>query len=428
MRDELPAHVAAAVADLGANARPLDAEAAREDFPILQRILPSGRPLVYLDNAATSQKPRQVIDAMSHYYEHSNANVHRAIHTLAGEATDAYEAARAKVGAWFGAPGWDHVIWTAGTTESVNLVAHAWGRKNLQAGDVVVLTEMEHHSNIIPWQLLQQERGIELRFIPVGDDFQLDLSGLDALLDGAKLLSVVHTSNTLGTRNPVELLIEKAHAVGARVCLDCAQAAPHDRLNVAELGADFVTISGHKMVAPTGIGALIIGEGMADEMQPFIGGGDMIDQVWLDRATYTGMPHRFEAGTPKIAPAIGMGAAVDWLARWDMASVHEHCLALARQCRDGLLAIDGIRIFGDHERDDNSGVVSFLHDGIHATDLATLLDTQGIAIRTGHHCTQPLMRKLGVPATARASMYLYNTEADVEAFLQAMQRTVRMLV
>ena len=427
MSAAVPEHVAVAVAGLGATARPLDAEAARYDFPILKRVLPNGKPLIYLDNAATTQKPQVVIDTLTDYYTHHNSNVHRAIHTLAAEATDAYEGARAKVSAWFGAPAWDHVIWTAGTTESLNTVAHAWARHNLADGDVVVLTEMEHHSNIIPWQLLQQERGIVLRFIPVGDDFQLDLSGLDGQLVDAKLVSMVHTSNTLGTRNPVELIIEKAHAVGARVCLDCAQAAPHDRLDVAALGADFVTVSGHKMVGPTGIGALILGEGVSDEMQPFMGGGDMIDQVWLDHATYTGVPHRFEAGTPKIAPAIGLGAAVDWLSQWDMHSVHEHTLALARQCRDGLLAIGGTRIFGDHDRQDNSGVVSFLHDDIHATDLATLLDAQGIAIRTGHHCTQPLMRKLGVPATARASMYLYNTEADVDAFLQAMARTVRML-
>ena len=399
-----------------------DAEAARADVPILRRTLPNGRPLVYLDNAATTQKPEQVITAISEYYEQSNANIHRALHTLAHEATDAYEATRDRLTGWFNALDRDHIVFTSGATEAINLIARGWGAVNLGPNDVILLTEMEHHSNIVPWQMLQEQIGFEIRYIPLkDDDFVLDLENLDELLKGVRLIGVVHTSNVLGTRNPVELLVKKARAIGARILVDGAQAGPHESIDVQSLDCDFLAISAHKMCGPTGIGCLVMNNGVMDEMQPFLGGGDMIEEVWLDRSTFASGSSRFEAGTPKISAVIGWGAALEWLGQWSMKSIHTHCLELARKAVVGLkAAIPEIRIFGDHSRPDTSGVVSFLHPTIHASDLATLIDMHGVAVRTGHHCAQPLMRRIGVLSTSRASFYLYNTEDDVKAFLDAM--------
>ncbi|MAK77712.1 MAG: cysteine desulfurase [Euryarchaeota archaeon] len=399
-----------------------DAEAARADVPILSRVLPNGRPLVYLDNAATTQKPKQVISAISEYYEVSNANIHRALHTLAHEATDAYEDTRDRLTSWFNASDRDHIVFTSGATEAINLVARGWGAANLGPDDAVLLTEMEHHSNIVPWQMLQEQIGFEIRYIPVVQDaYVLDLEHLDELLKDVRLIGVVHTSNVLGTRNPVELLVKKARAIGARILIDGAQAGPHEQIDVQSLDCDFLAISAHKMCGPTGVGCLVMNNGVMDEMQPFLGGGDMIEEVWLERSTFASGSSRFEAGTPKISAVIGWGAALEWLGQWSMSLIHSHCLELARQAVSGLKdSIPEIRIFGDHSRDDTSGVVSFLHPTIHASDLATLIDMHGVAVRTGHHCAQPLMRRIGVLATSRASFYLYNTEEDVKVFLDAM--------
>ena len=404
--------------------RTIDAMKAREDFPILQRILPSGRNLVYLDNAATTQKPKQVIDAMSKYYEEYNSNVHRAVHTLAGEATDAYESGRQKVADWFGTSR-EQVIFTSGTTEAINLVAFAWARSNLKKGDAIVITEMEHHADIVPWQILQQDLGIEIRFVPVNTEkFELDMDVLKASLDGAKLVGVVHTSNVLGTRNPIEEIIKMSKESGAKVLIDAAQAAPHDRIGFDDCGADFVSISAHKMCGPTGIGCLLATKEVMSEMKPFMSGGDMIKEVFLEYATYQEGPYKFEAGTPKIAEAVGWGAAIDWLSQWDMHSVHEHCNQLASWTASEISEIPGITIYGNHDNPECSGVVSFLHETMHAEDLAHFLDAGGFAVRTGHHCAQPLMRKLGIAATNRASYYLYNTMEEAEAFVAHLRKVV----
>lgn len=398
----------------------LDVSAARIDFPILARTLPSGKPLVYLDNSATTQKPQQVIAAMSQYYENSNSNVHRAAHTLAAEATQSYEDAREKLRHWFSAQK-SRVVFTSGTTEAINLVAHSWGRANLQRGDVVVLTEMEHHADIVPWQMLAEERGVELRWVPFDlETFELDMGAFDVAVEGASLVGVVHTSNVLGVRNPIEQMVKSAHAAGARILLDAAQAAPHDRLGFDELGADFLAVSAHKMGGPTAIGALLIAEDAFTEMQPFMGGGDMIREVHFDHSTFQENEHRFEAGTPRIAEAIGWGAALDWLAQWDTDSIHSHSLSLARFVADEIRAIPGMRVFGRQAEGDGA-VVSFLHDSIHANDLGMMLDAKGFAVRTGHHCAQPLLRRFDIAATNRASFWLYNNQQEAEDFVDAVK-------
>jgi cysteine desulfurase/selenocysteine lyase len=411
---------------------PLNVEVIRADFPILSRILPSGRPLVYLDNAATTQKPRQVIKSMSDYYEQNNSNVHRAVHTLAGEATAAYENARDSIADWFNVDR-EQVIYTSGTTEAINLVVHGWGRANLQKGDVVLVTEMEHHADIVPWQLIAKERGIEIRFVSVNPEtYRLNMDEFEASVGEASFVGCVHTSNVLGTRNPVEDIVKMAHergnhGKGARVLLDCAQASPHERLDITELGADFVAVSGHKMCGPTGIGSLIVTPEVMDEMQPFMAGGDMIEDVFLDHSTFQTGPYRFEAGTPKIAEAIGWGAAIEWLSQFDMHEVHKHIHDLAAHTANEISKIPGIKVYGDHSDPSCSGVVSFLHESIHAEDLAHFLDLGGFAVRTGHHCAQPLMRKLGIIATNRASFYLYNTQEEADAFIAHLERVVGRL-
>ena len=392
----------------------------KQDFPIFSREV-NGRPLVYLDNAATTQKPACVIDAMTEYYSQSNANVHRAVHTLAGEATEGYEACRKLLKQRFNS---DFAVITSGTTEAINLAAHAWGEHNLQPGDVVVLTEMEHHSDIVPWQMLAERIAIELRFVPV-EDGQLDLDALEVALDGAKLVCVVHTSNVLGVRNPVEKIISMSKSVGARVLLDAAQAVPHETIDFKELGADFMAFSAHKMCGPTGIGALLISDEAFDEMHPFMGGGDMIQTVTLEGSTYQKNEHKFEAGTPRIAEGVGWAAALEWMSGVDLESHHKRLISIAKKVANQLEQ-KGMKVYSTLNPRD-AAVVSFTHPTIHPEDFARLLDAQGIAVRTGHHCAQPLMEKLGVNGTIRASFYIYNDESDAEVFLSGIDRVLEAM-
>ena len=383
----------------------------REQFPILQRKV-NGHPLVYLDNAATTQKPQVVIDAMNDYYTNSNANVHRAVHTLAGEATDGYEACRNSLKKIYNS---DKVIITSGTTEAINLVAHAWGKANLSSGDAVVLTEMEHHSDIVPWQMLAKEMNIELRYVPVQQDLTLDMEILEASLDGAKLVCVVHISNVLGVCNPIEKIISLSKQHGAKVLLDAAQSAPHQSIDFKSLGADFMAFSAHKMCGPTGIGALLVTNDVFEEMQPFMGGGDMIETVSIHGSTYQSNEHKFEAGTPKIAEAIGWNAALNWMQEIDFESEHKRLLDIARWL-SGQLRSMGMTVYGRHD-DNDAAVISFLHPTMNSEDLAHLLDARGFAVRTGHHCAQPLLERLKISGTVRASLYFYNTREEAEAFV-----------
>ena len=392
----------------------------KQDFPIFSREV-NGRPLVYLDNAATTQKPACVIDAMTKYYSSSNANVHRAVHTLAGEATEGYEACRKLLKQRFNS---DFAVITSGTTEAINLAAHAWGEHNLQPGDAVVLTEMEHHSDIVPWQMLAERIAIELRFVPV-DEGQLDLNALEVALEGAKLVCVVHTSNVLGVRNPVEKIISMSKSVGARVLVDAAQAVPHEVIDFKEIGADFMAFSAHKMCGPTGIGTLLISESAFNEMQPFMGGGDMIRTVTLEGSTYQTDEHKFEAGTPRIAEGVGWAAALEWMSQIDLESHHSRLLKIAQNVAKQLEQ-KGMKVYSTLNPSD-AAVVSFTHPTIHPEDFARLLDAQGIAVRTGHHCAQPLMEKLGVKGTIRASFYIYNDESDAEVFLSGIDRVLEAM-
>ena len=384
--------------------------AIQDDFPILQRQV-NGHRLIYLDNAATTQKPAVVIDAMNDYYTKHNANVHRAVHTLAGEATDGYEACRTSLKSWFNA---ERCILTSGTTEAINLAAHAWGHPQLK-GRAIVLTEMEHHSDIVPWQMLAEAFGNELRYVPVKDDLTLDMEAYEASIEGAGLVCVVHTSNVLGVRNPIEDIIRIAHENGARVLLDAAQGAPHCKINMAELGADMMALSAHKMCGPTGIGCLLVNEETFQEMKPFMGGGDMIETVTLEGSTYQSNEHRFEAGTPRIAEAIGWKSALDYLGQLDLNEQHQRLLEIARYVAEELRSL-GMTVYGRHD-DNDSSVVSFLHPTLHSEDFAHLLDARGVAVRTGHHCAQPLLNRLGISGTVRASFYIYNTMGDAEEFL-----------
>ena len=392
----------------------------KEDFPILSRKV-NGKQLVYLDNAATTQKPSCVIDAMSEYYSSSNANVHRAVHTLAGEATEGYESCRKLLKQRFNS---NHAIITSGTTEAINLVAHAWGESNLQSGDVVLLTEMEHHSDIVPWQMLAERKAIELRYIPVLDG-RLDMEAFDVALEDAKLVCVVHTSNVLGVRNPIEKIIESSKNVGARVLLDAAQAVPHEEIDFKELGADFMAFSAHKMCGPTGIGALLVSDDAFSEMNPFMGGGDMIETVTLQGSTYQTNEHKFEAGTPRIAEGVGWAAALEWLATVDLASHHKRLISIASDVKVKLID-KGMTVYSSLGPMD-AAVVSFTHPTIHPEDFARLLDAQGIAVRTGHHCAQPLMNKLGISGTIRASFYLYNDQSDADSFLSGIDRVLEAM-
>jgi cysteine desulfurase/selenocysteine lyase len=389
--------------------------ALRDQFPILQREV-NGYPLVYLDNAATTQKPQVVLDAMNDYYSQSNANVHRAVHTLAGEATEGYESCRRKLKQRFNA---DKVIITSGTTEGINLVAHAWGRANLVKGDAIVLTEMEHHSDIVPWQMLAEERGVELRYVPVTQHFTLDMEAFHHALEGAALVCVVHTSNVLGVRNPLEEIITASHAAGAKVLIDAAQGVPHSTVDFTKFGADFMAFSAHKMCGPTGIGALLVQPETFEEMQPFMGGGDMIETVTTEGSTYQTNEHKFEAGTPRIAEAIGWSAALDWMDSFDLDAEHARLVDIASWVA-GELRDMGMTVYGRHEEHD-AAVVSFLHPTINSEDMAHLLDSRGFAVRTGHHCAQPLLNRLGITGTVRASFYVYNTREEAEGLVQELR-------
>jgi len=403
----------------------LDVQAIRKDFPVLSREV-KGKRLVYLDNAATSQKPRQVIQALVEYYERYNSNVHRAVHTLGQEATERYEEAREKVARFIGAPSPQQVVFVRNTTEAINLVAHAWAMEHVRQGEEILVTEMEHHSNLLPWQRVAREKGASLRFIPLAEDGTLDLSRLDSLLTPrTKLLALTHMSNVLGTINPVEELARRAREVGARVLVDGAQSVPHMPVDVARLGCDFLAFSGHKMLGPTGIGVLYVKEEALEEMEPFLRGGEMVREVWLDRATWNEPPLRFEAGTPNIADTIALGAAVDYLQALGMENVRQHEEELTRYALEAFGELEEVEVFGPRDLGRRGGIVSFYSPQVHPHDLGTLLDAQGIAIRTGHHCAMPLIRRLGLPATARASFYIYNTPEEVDLLVGALKNALR---
>ena len=402
----------------------LDVESIREDFPILNRRLPNGKKLVYFDNAATSQKPQCVIDAMSEYYSEYNSNAHRANHTLADEATTALEEARNSISSYFGTSP-DQMIYTSGATEAINLVSFGWARENLEKDDVVVITEMEHHADIVPWQQLSKEKGIEVRYVPIDtNSFTLDMQAFEVAVEGAALVCVVHTSNVLGIRNPIEKIVEISHSNNARVLLDCAQGAPHERINFDESSVDFVAVSAHKMGGPTGIGCLLVKKDAMAQMGPFMTGGSMIKTVSTNGSTFQDGHAMFETGTPRIAEAIGWGAAVDWLEQFDMVQVHSHINKIASWTAENISEIEGITVYGDPTRQDSSGAVSFLHDSIQSQDLSILLDEGGFAVRTGHHCAQPLMDALGVPSTNRASFWIYNTMEEAESFVDHLRYVV----
>jgi cysteine desulfurase/selenocysteine lyase len=400
----------------------LNVQEIRKDFPILQRTTHDGVPLVYLDSTATSQKPLVVIQAMDDYYRSSNANIHRGVHTLAEEATSLYEQAREKVANFINAPTARQVIYTRNTTESINLVAHTWARANLKAGDLVILTEMEHHSNLVPWQMLQMERAIQLEFIPVTDVGLLDLDTYKALLSRSpKLVSFTHMSNVLGTINPIEEIIRLAHEAGAVTLVDGAQAVPHFKVDVQALDADFYAFSAHKMCGPTGIGALYGKAELLEAMPPFLGGGDMIKVVHLRSFRPNVLPYKFEAGTPAIAEAVGFGAAVDYLSIVGMDNIAAHEHEITEYALERLEEVPGVKVFGP-SADKKGGVTAFTLDGIHPHDVAQILDKDGIAIRAGHHCAQPLHEKFGILATSRASFFLYNTKDEVDLLVNGIYK------
>ena len=401
---------------------PLDPNEIRKDFPILQRKTHDSVPLVYLDSTATSQKPTAVIEAMNDYYRRSNANIHRGVHTLAEEATTMYEEAREKIARFINAPSSKQIIYTRNTTESINLVAYTWARANLKAGDLVILTEMEHHSNLVPWQMLQAERGIELDFISVTEDGLLDLDSYKTLLSRTpKLVAFTHMSNVLGTINPAADIIRMAHEVGAITIVDAAQSVPHLTVDVQSLDADFLAFSAHKMCGPTGIGALYGKTELLESMPPFLGGGDMIKEVKLRSFRPNTLPHKFEAGTPAIAEAVGFGAAVDYLTKVGMDNIAAHEHAITEYALERLEEIPGVKLFGP-SADKKGGVAAFTFDGVHPHDVAQILDRDGIAIRAGHHCAQPLHEKFGIPATSRASFYLYNTKEEVDFLVNGLYK------
>ena len=398
----------------------------RKDFPILEREIRPGVRLTYLDSTATSQKPLSVLRAMDDYYRHSNANIHRGVHTLAEEATALYEAAREKIARFINAASARQIIYTRNTTESINLVAYSWARANLIQGDLVLLTEMEHHSNLVPWQMLQAERGIELDFIPVTEDGLLDLEAYGTLLSRRpKLVSFTHMSNVLGTINPAAEMIHLAHDAGAITMVDGAQSVPHLTVDVQALDADFYAFSAHKMCGPTGIGALYGKAALLESMPPFLGGGDMIKEVKLRSFRPNTLPHKFEAGTPAIAEAVGFGAAVDYLTSLGMDNIAAHEHQITEYALERLEEIPGVKLFGP-SADKKGGVAAFTLEGVHPHDVAQILDRDGIAVRAGHHCAQPLHEKFGIPATSRASFYLYNTKDEVDLLVNGIYKVKEM--
>ncbi len=397
-----------------------DVSLIRKDFPILQREVRPGVPLVYLDSAATSQKPLQVLDAMRDYYEHHNANVHRGIHALAEEATALYEGARSKVATFIGAADPREVVFAKNSTEALNLLAHVLP---FGPGDEVVITEMEHHSNIVPWQLACQRTGATLKWIGLTDDGRLDLADLDRVItERTKVVAFVHQSNLLGTVNPVAEVAARARAVGAYVVLDASQSVPHSPVDVGSLGVDAVAFTGHKMCGPTGIGVLWARLDLLEALPPFLGGGEMIDEVTMAASTFAPPPHKFEAGTPPIAQAVGLGAAVDYLSELGMPAVHAHEQALTAYLLEGLGAVPGLRVIGPQDMTARGGAVSFVLNGIHPHDVGQFLDEYGVAVRVGHHCARPACLRYGVPATSRASLYLYTDTSDIDALIAGLER------
>jgi cysteine desulfurase / selenocysteine lyase len=408
----------------------LDVAAVRADFPILDRTVRGGKPLVYLDSANTSQKPTQVIDALTEFYERHNANIHRATHELGEEATEAYEGARIKVARFIGTPDETEVVFTKNVSEAINLVAYSLGNAStgdsplgLRAGDEIVITEMEHHSNIVPWQLLCERTGARLRWFGVTPEGRLDRSRADDLInERTRLVSLTHQSNVLGTVNPVAEIAARAHAVGALVLVDAAQSAPHGLVDVTALGADLVGFTSHKMCGPTGVGVLWGRRELLDELPPFLGGGEMIESVWMDHSTFAPPPHKFEAGTMPIAQAVGLGAAIDYLTAVGPDKVRAHEQALLRHALPALAGIDGLRILGPAEPVDRGGAISFTVEGLHPHDVSQVLDDQGVAVRAGHHCAWPLHRAMGVQASTRASFYLYNTHDEIDALVDGIRQ------
>ena len=406
-------------------AREYDLAAIRRDFPILRREV-HGKPLVYLDNAATSQKPVQVIAELTRYYRDTNANIHRGVHLLSQEATEQYEGVREKVRAFINAAATDEIIFTRNTTESINLVAHAYGRAFLKAGDEVVISEIEHHSNIVPWQMLRDERGIVLRYIPMLADGSLDMDEARQIIGPrTKLLAITQMSNALGTIVPVEELAAMAHAHGAVVLVDGAQGVPHLETDVRAMGADFLAFSAHKMLGPTGVGVLYGRRELLEAMPPFMGGGDMILSVTMEHSTWNELPHKFEAGTPNIADVIAFGVAIDYLQALGLDRARAHERSLVEYALGRLVDVPGIVLYGPDDLDKRGGVISFGLDGVHPHDIGQVLDSFGVAIRAGHHCAQPVMAKLCIPATARASFYIYNTRDEVDVLVDATREAVR---
>ncbi len=403
----------------------LDIQQLRKEFPILhQRV--NGYPLVYLDNAATTQKPQSVINAISDYYNRYNANIHRGAHHLAHIATEAFEETRNKSKTFLNTQETSEIIFTSGTTDSINLVAQSWGRKNLQEGDEVLLSMLEHHSNIVPWQLIAEEKGATIKVIPINEKGELDLSAIDSLLTSkTKMVAVNHVSNALGTINPITQLIEKAHAVGAKILIDGTQAIAHFPVDVQELDCDFYAISAHKMYGPTGVGLLYGKKELLEAMPPYRGGGEMIKSVSFEKTTYNELPHKFEAGTPNIEGVIALGAAIDFINSQDWPSVHEYEMELLNYATTQLSSIDGLKLYGTAK--EKVAVISFLIDGIHPYDLGTLLDKQGVAVRTGHHCTEPLWNHFGVVGSVRASFSIYNTVEEIDLFITALKKAIQLL-
>ena len=401
-----------------------DPKEIRKDFPILDRQV-YGKPLVYLDNAATSQKPRQVIEALTDYYQRYNSNIHRGVHALSVEATERYEEARQKVADFIHAPAAESILFTRNTTEAINLVAYSWALKNLQPDDEIVVSEMEHHSNLVPWQMVAQQTGARLCFIPVGEHGALDLSSLDTIINRrTRLVSVVSVSNFLGTINPVETIRDRAKQVGALLMVDGAQSVPHMPTNVVDLDCDFLAFSGHKMLAPTGIGVLYVKPSVLETLEPFLRGGEMVREVWFDHATWNDIPNRFEAGTPDIADTIALGAAIDYLQTLGMESVRKHEIESTAYALERFKEIEEMDILGPRDAESRGGLVAFALGDVHPHDLGTLLDSDGIAIRAGHHCVMPMHRKLELAASSRASFYVYNTREDIDTLVVGLKKAL----
>jgi len=401
----------------------LDVAKIRKDFPILSQEV-NGNPLVYIDSASTSQKPKPVIDTLVNYYSGYNSNIHRGIHTLSERATEAYENVRVIVANFINAPQPECIVFTHNTTEAVNCVAYGWGRKFLKSGDEILLTEMEHHSNLIPWQILSQEKGVTLRFLPITADHTLDLKKLDDLLTSrTKLVCVTQMSNVLGTINPIKMIAKAAHAIGAKIIIDGAQGVPHAGIDVQEVNCDFLAFASHKMLGPTGAGVLYGKMELLEAMDPFLTGGSMILEVWKERATWNKVPHKFEAGTPDIGEVIGFGEAVKYLQNLGMENVREHEREMTSYALEKLSEVEDLVIYGPKNPDLQGGITSFNFKDIHSHDVGTVLDQEGIAIRAGHHCAQPLMRVLQVPGTARASFYVYNQKSEIDRLVAALYKT-----